>query len=438
MGNELERRKQACEMYYYQKKRKVEIIRELGCSRSWLDRWLGRYEADRVEASLSDRKVGPKSGPRRWSDDIHQQVLDMRRTRSQRDKHPYALIGAQAIHYELIALNSEEVPPVRTIHNWLVKADLVKPKPAVEEKKKSKPIPLPVADRVNRVQQLDLKGPIYLRGSGDKYYLIVLRDRFSRRCAMGVVCSRQAQGIADFLVETWRWLGLPKYLQIDNALEFRGSNRYPRSFGRVVRVAVDLGVEPIFNPPGEPWRNGCVERFNSFIDSRLLSIECADLQALKDQARLCQDTTNSTHRLAALNGLTPDQIASQATLRFPPNNYRRHQANFLPQDNGFVSFVRLVRKSGRITLAAGDRFMVDPDLAYSYVLARVDLANKSVSIFQDQQLILSYDFSPHTVGFWAFDYYFDPDFDLLFEPFNVSLSLALQPFKNLCIAIYCT
>lgn len=438
MERERERRKQACEMYYYQKKRKVEIIRELGCSRTWLDRWLGRYEGDQVEASLSNAKVGPKSGPSRWSADIHQQVLEMRRSRSQRDKHPYALIGAQAIHYELIALGSEEVPPVRTIHDWLVKAGLVKSRSAVGEKKKSKPIPLPVADRVNQVHQLDLKGPIYLRGCSDKYYLIVLRDRFSRRCAIGVVCNRQAQGIADFLVDSWRWLGLPAYLQIDNALEFRGSNRYPRSFGRVVRVAVDLGVEPIFNPPGEPWRNGCVERFNSFIDTHLLSIECADLQALKDQAYLCQDTVNSTHRLAALNGLTPDLVASQVTLRFPPKNCRRHQASSLPQDKGSVSFVRLVRKSGRITLGAGDRFMVDPDLAYSYVLARVDLASKSVSIFQDKLLIVSYDFSPHSVGFWAFDHYFDPDFDLLFEPFNVSLSLALHPFKDLCIANSCT
>ena len=324
METKLERRKQACEMYYYQEKRKVEIIRELDCSRTWLDRWLDRYEADRVEESLSNAKVGPKSGPRRWSDSIHQQVLEMRRLRSQRDKHPYALIGARAIHYELVALKSVEVPPVRTIHDWLVKANLVNPKSAEDDQKASKPTPLPVADQVNRVHQLDLKGPIYLRGSSAKYYLAVLRDRFSRRCAIGVICSREAQEIVDFLVDSWHWMGLPDYLQMDNALEFRGSNRYPRSFGRVVRVAIDLGIEPTFNPPSEPWRNGCVERFNRFIGEHLLSIDCADLQALKDQALSCQNTVNSSHRLHALNGLTPDQVVAQATLRFPPKNYRRH------------------------------------------------------------------------------------------------------------------
>jgi hypothetical protein len=190
---------------------------------------------------------------------------------------------------------------------------------------------------------------------------------------------------------------------MDNALEFRGSNRYPRSFGRVVRVAVDLGLEPVFNPPGEPWRNGGVERHNGFLQDRLFTIECPDLATLRKQAHTCQTACNHTHRLATLNGLTPDEVAAKAILRFPPTGYNRHQLRTLPQSKGFVSFVRLVRKSGRITLGAGDRFMVDPELAYTYVLARVDLAQKVVAISQDDTLIETYDYSADTVGAWAKD-----------------------------------
>jgi hypothetical protein len=303
---------------------------------------------------------------------------------------------------------------VRTIHNWLVKANLVKHESAKSEKRESKPIPLPQAKAVNDVQQLDLKGPIYLRGSGHKYYLAVLRDRYSRRCAVDVLNSRQAQGITDFLVASWQWMGLPAYLQMDNALEFRGSNRYPRSFGRVVRVAVDLGIEPVFNPPSEPWRNGSVERYNGFLGDRLLSIECADLAALQQEARTCQDTCNQTHRLAALNGLTPNEMVETVPLRLLPASYQQHQARSLPQDNGFVSFVRLIRKSGRITLGAKDRFMVDPDLAYTYVLARIDLADKIVVISQDDKPLKTYDFSADTVGAWAADD--DDDDELVNDP----------------------
>lgn len=400
------------QLYYYQHLTKAEICRRLNRSRPWLDCWLERYDPDDVEGSLSNRKAGPKQAGGRWSAKIRQQVVEMRRMRSQQ---PYALIGAEAIHYELRALNSPAVPPVRTIHHWLVKADLVDPEPGKPAKRESKPIPLPQAGAVNEVQQLDLKGPIYLRGSGHKYYLAVLRDCYSRRCAIDILTSRKASGIVNFLLASWQWMGLPTYLQMDNALEFRGSNRYPRSFGRVVRLALDLGIEPIFNPPSEPWRNGSVERYNGFLQDRLLSVECADLTALKREAHTCQTTCNQTHRLAALGGLTPNEVSQKVTLHLLPPSYQRHQARSLPQDKGFVSFVRLVRKSGRITLGANDRFMVDPQLAYTYVLARIDLAQNIVTISQDGQLLKVYDYSAQTVGAWADD---DPISDRLDECVN--------------------
>lgn len=300
MVTELDRRKEAIQLYYYQHLPKAEICRRLNASRPWLDRWLKRYNPDDVEGSLSDNKNGPKQASSPWSTKIRQEVIDMRRLRSQRDKQPYALIGAEAIHYELKALQSPEVPPVRTIHRWLVEADLVERKSAKPKKREAKSIPLPQANVVNDVQQLDLKGPVYLRGSNRKYYLVVLRDRHSHRCAIDALNSREAQGITNFLVASWQWMGLPHYLQMDNALEFRGSNRYPRSFGRVVRVATDLNIEPVFNPPSEPWRNGGVERHNGFLGDRLLAIECPDFTALRQEAQACQAACNQTHRSASL------------------------------------------------------------------------------------------------------------------------------------------
>jgi putative transposase len=403
MCDRLKERKQAMLMYHVQHLSKSEICRRFKRPRSWLDRWLERYDPGDVEQSLQDCKAGPKQASGSWSEEIRQQVLQMRKDRVQQEQWRYAFIGAEAIHLELKALGSPEVPPVRTIHTWFVKEDLVQQPDKPAEKRKPKPIPLPPADQVNRVQQLDLKGPVYLSGGNPKYYVIVLRDRFSHRCALDVFDNREARSIVEFLVTSWRWMGLPDYLQLDNALEFRGSNRYPRSFGRVVRVAVSLSVEPIFNPPREPWRNGGVEHFNGFVSDRLLKVVFTDVNAFRSEAWVCQDACNQTHRLPACDGLTPNEIAAQARLRFPPEGYQRHQDRQLPQDQGFVSFVRLVRKSGRITLGAGDRFMVDPELAYQYVLARVDLAQKVVRISHDDQVVKTYDFSPETVGAWAED-----------------------------------
>lgn len=404
MCDKLEERKQAMLMYHVQHLSKAEICRRLKRSRPWLDSWLERYDPGDVEGSLSDHPTGPKHGSCRWSKAIRQQVIDMRKTRSQEPEWRYAFIGAKAIHLELKALGSSEVPSVRTIHHWFVEEDLVDYSSGQsEEEKQSKPIPLPAADAVNRVQQLDLKGPVYLEGSNSKYYLGVVRDRYSHRCAITILESREAQGIVDFLVASWRWLGLPDYLQLDNALEFRGSNRYPRSFGKVVRVAVDVDIEPVFNPPHEPWRNGGIEWFNGFLGKRLLQVRFEDLQAFRAEGQVCQKQCNQIHRLAEQDGLTPNEIAANADLRFPPKDYSNHQSTPLSQDRGFVSFVRLVRKSGRITLGAGDRFMVDPDLAYQYVLARVDLAHQLVRITHEEQEVKVYDFSADTVGQSAVD-----------------------------------
>ena len=56
------------------------------------------------------------------------------------------------------------------------------------------------------------------------------------------------------------------YLQMDNLLPLRGSNRYPHSFGLVIRLCLELGIQPIFVPIGEPWRNGIVEHFQNVFD----------------------------------------------------------------------------------------------------------------------------------------------------------------------------
>ena len=124
MTTELKRRKEAVQLYYYDQLSKAEICRQLNCSRPWLDRWLKRYDPDNVEASLSDRSSTPKQPYTPWSEAIRQQVLEMRRRREQQ---PYELMGAEAVHHELEALEAAEVPLVRTIHSWLVEAELVQP-----------------------------------------------------------------------------------------------------------------------------------------------------------------------------------------------------------------------------------------------------------------------------------------------------------------------
>ncbi len=397
----IQQRKEAVQLYYYRHWSKAAICRHLQCSRPWLDRWLARYDPDNAEASLHNRPSTPHHAYSPWSEEIHQQTQEMRRMRQEGEQWPYALYGAATIHYELEQLQGSSVPPTRTIHRWLDQAGLIKPQQAVSSNTSHFMMPIPCEDVVNWRQQLDFKGPFYGEDADQKYYVLVLRDCWSHRCALKALTSREAMGIMRVLADSWTWLGVPVYLQMDNAAEFQGSSRSPRSFGRVVCMALNLGIEPLFNPPGEPWFNGGVERFNGFLDTRLAQIDWADFSAAEQGILACQTACNSTHRAASLHGHTPNEVAATACLRYLSPKYQRYQ-HPLSQSQGFVSFIRRVRKSGRITLGAKDRFMVDPKLVSTYVWARVDLARHLVTIAQHGQLLKTYDYSAETIGKWAY------------------------------------
>ncbi len=394
MSDKIALRKQAVRRYLAGESKR-SICRDLSKSPSWLDYWLERYDPDDPDNSLKDRSSAPQQPHYKWPQEMVQLALNSRRLR-QEGKQPsyeYALIGAEAIHFEMVALDIDPVPPVRTIHHWIQQAGLVSRTDATPElEKESKPYPTPKRDTINALHQLDLKGPFYLQDSSQKHYLVAIRDFHSKRLAITATMNRQAQTIVDFLIPAWQRLGLPDALQMDNALELRGSNRYPRSFGKVVRVCLDLGVEPIFIPPNEPWRNGFIENLNGLAQRLVLSKEKFDgFKALLSGIERFEQAVNSTHRLAALGGKTPDEFTADHKIRPTPGDYDGHRRK-LKLEKGHVSFIRLVRKSGRITTHAGDKFDIDPDLKWQYVLARADIKAQELRVYHQGELIKVLDY----------------------------------------------
>jgi putative transposase len=374
---------------------KSRIARQLGKSRLWVIRWAARYQPDDPEGSLQDRDCAPKQPHRGWPEQVRQMAIQSRKARQegQQPGYKYALISAAAIHYELRQLGINPTPPVRTIHAWLKEAGLVgKDKAIGHEKKPAKPYPAPSSRTSNDLHELDLKGPFYLSGSPQKYYLAVLRDAYSKRVALAVLESMQMEPIIDFLLVAWGKLGLPKVLQMDNGLEFRGSNLYPRSPSKLARVCLDLGVEPLFIPPREPWRNGVVENLNGLLDRLFLEKErFVDFAHLKTCAAEVEMAINTTHRLPALEGKTPSEAANTSTFRMMPEHYDWRKRN-LQLVKGKISFIRLVRKSGRITLTASDKFEIGTELQWQYVLATIDIEAHRLDIFFQGELIKSFEY----------------------------------------------
>lgn len=394
MDIEVQQRQEAIRLWLMGRSQ-AEISRQLNRSRKWVHYWIKRYNPAQPLESLRNVSSAPRRPYSKWSDEIKQMVLASRQQRvaAEQPGYCYALTGAQAIYYELQALGIDPVPPVRTIHSWLKAADLVAVSQGqMASPKSSKPYPAPTCTALDEVHQLDMKGPIYLTGSGQKHYLLALRDVLSKAVAMDATQNRQAETIVDFLVAAWQRLGIPKTLQMDNSLEFRGSNRYPRSFGKVVRLCVHLGVEPLFVPPREPWRNGFIENFNGQAQRLLLNRDhFATFAQLQQGVQGLETAVNTTHRLPALNGRTPAEYRASRPARRLPTDFDWHQRE-LKLDRGSVAFIRLVRKSGRITLHADDKFNIDPALAWQYVLARLDVPTRELRIYHDGQLIKTFDF----------------------------------------------
>jgi len=319
-------------------------------------------------------------------------VLQLReqREKGKRAKYQYALVSAQALYYELQELRISPLPSPRTIHLWLKQAG------RIPERKVRKPpnptYPVLPCKAVNDVQELDFKGPLYLKDRSHKYYLMVLRDKVSKKTALRALSNKSMDAILDFLVDAWQRMGCPKRLKMDNCLDFRGSNLYPRSPSKLMRVCLDLGIQPIFIPLREPWRNGVVENLNGLLARFLFRTHTFETEKQLHQAvQRMQTTINTKHRLPALEGKTPQEFTAHTKLRCPSTNYDWGTRD-LRLLKGKVTFIRFVRKSGRITLTAKDKFLIGKKYKWQYVLANVDVATKRLHVIWQGKHIKSFDY----------------------------------------------
>lgn len=391
MTTEITLRKKAVQLYL-QGEKKTEIARRLKKTRLWVQRWLSRYDANFPEESLQNRSSAPKKIKSAYPNKIKALVLSSRKKREagKQPGYKYALIGAEAIYYELRELSVKPLPPIRTIHTWLKQAQFIKKRNPKTRKPSNPTYPVLFGKAVNSLQEFDLKGPFYLKDSSQKYYLAVLRDVYGKTVALKSLTEKEMAVLIDFLVESWQTRGCPKLLQMDNGLEFRGSNRYPRSLGKLARVCLDLGVEPVFIPTGEPWRNGVVENLNGLIQRLFLKAQIFETDKhLFNETKKLETSINTTHRLPALDGKTPQEFSAKAIIRSMPSAYDWRTRN-LRLLKGKVSFIRLVRKSGRITLTANDKFLIGKKYKWQYVLAVVNVRQKQLNIYFNNKLIKSF------------------------------------------------
>lgn len=376
--NTRELRKQAIKRYENGESPK-KIYRSLGKSKAWFFKWLKRYKLDGKDWD-NNHSYKPHKSPKRIDKIMEQTVIE---TRKYLEKKLYSQIGALAISYDL---NKQGIisPPISTINKILRRNNLVHKR--IKYSPKGVNYPSLEITRSNYLHQLDVVGPRYLKEDG-KFYSINIIDAFDRRNSTNPERRQNRIAVSKGLLCSWKTLGIPLYEQMDNQLPMRGSNQYPHSFGLVIRLCLSLGIQPLFIPLREPWRNGIIEHFQNVFDKMFFRAQYfKDFDHLYKNAKEFELFHNQNHHYSTLKGMTPNQKCS-GDIKLLPASFRL--PNKLAICPGYVHLIRFIR-SDRILDIFGEKFVMPSDLEHEYVWATIDTVKEKLFIYHDSKLVVDY------------------------------------------------
>lgn len=360
------------------------ICASLGKSARWLFKWVDRASAGGEwwqEKSKRPLKLRDKT-----SETIEGLVVATRQELIREG----AFSGAQSIVWELQEKNIAS-PSTATVNRILRAHGCFEREPARYQSKGRK-YPTPETRQPNDVQQSDFVGPRYIDG-GVRFYSLNTADVITARAATIPIEARAADSVIPAVWQTWWRLGLPKIFQVDNELVFWGSRLHPRGMSQMMRLCLHNGVEPLFIPPAEPWRNGVIEKFNDHWQQKFLArIRLTGFEALRKAAREFEGKINSKWRYSKTNGVCPNEALrrTNAVLRFPA------KANCpklpLPKPiSGRYHLIRFIR-SDRLLDIFGERFKLPPVATYEYVTATIDVTDQQLTVVIDGKLISTFDY----------------------------------------------
>lgn len=323
-----------------------QAVQELGRARSWGYKWKARYDQEGW-AGVKERSRAPCHIARKTPDAVRQEILRVRSEleieAQQSDKLGY--IGATAIYGRIRSSGMETLPGVSTIERILRQAGMTKPRQPKEEKEVQYPHLKPRI--AHQLTQVDIV-PHYLTG-GESIACFNSIDVVSRYPAGKQFKHKCSADAADFLVHTWRELGLSEYLQMDNESCFSGGYKHPGVIGKVVRLALTVGVQPVFSPFYHPQSNGSVERFHQDYSAFVWDkVHLENLAAVRQRSALLFPNYRNSHHHSALKGKSPHEVHTATPPRQLPADFT--YPDKLPITAGQVHFIRAVDNNRQILI----------------------------------------------------------------------------------------
>ena len=357
----------------------LEIAAQLYRTRNWVYKWIERSQtgADGWYLNLSTE---PHHQPHKLNHATEQAIVHSRQFLERRDTPDtkYAFYGAVGIHQDLDRQGFQDKPSLSTINRVLQRHDLIGTLVKTKHEQKKVYYPQVKARYPGWIHQVDIITPLYIAGYG-KVASVNRIDVFTSHAYLQQFDAKNAESMIGFLIGDWQSNGIPRYLQVDNEAAFRGGLYHPKTFGKLVRFCLNFGVEIIFIPFNEPWRNGHVEslngRFQKLVWDKYRFRDLAHLR--RESAIFCQQ--HNRYQAYRKDHFGQLLICGYTVSRLP-HNFTFDTEQTLPITTGRIHFIRQVDENGAVSIL-NETFTIDKALSYEYIWAVLNTREQSLTFY---------------------------------------------------------
>lgn len=349
------------------------ILKIVSRSRAWLCKWTKRYRQHGWRG-LQSQSRKPKSSSRAYSHSMRGLVV---RAYRRVQKRRWGLRGVSAVRRELrVAFRLRRTPSTSTIKRVLHERGIFKRRPPAKRKAfYPKPHPTPTYT----IHALDWTERFL--PDGKKVFVFHTFDLVTRGCWQSIFADKTTVSAIQHLKTIWKTRGIPHMLQMDNDGAFYGSRKVPQLVGRIPRLCLYVGIEPLFIPVGEPARNGEVEQAHRIWDKAVWQqMSFASVQAAQAFTPQFEQWYLKEYEPPKLKGRTPSEAQSFQPYSRLTATQCRMIPDSLPITAGRMHFIRQVSPDGTIEVL-NESWHISKRLAGEYVWATLWTHRKRLDIF---------------------------------------------------------
>jgi putative transposase len=345
-----------------------QVAAQFGVALATVQRWVARAGDQRLDrVDWTDRPCGLATPVNRTARQVEDLVLTIRQ--QLRDSSDLGEFGAAAIHREWRARGLADPPALRTLGLILQRRG------ALDYRRRLRRPPPPpgwylpdVADGRAELDSFDIVEGLVIQGGVPVEVLngIALHGGLVASWPQNMIT---AKFVVEAMVEHWRAVGLPAYVQFDNDPIFEGAQIHPDTIGRVTRTCLSLGVVPVFVPPRETGFQAAIEGFNGRWQAKVW-------------ARFHHESLLGLQAQSARYVTAHRQRSAPRIERAPPRRPfpRRWRLDLQAHPQGRLIFLRRSNEQGTVQLL-GRAFAVDPLWQHRLVRAEVDLKQQRIRFY---------------------------------------------------------